>query len=279
MKKIWVGIVVCICLLAGAGFAYARIIPGVDEPYNPSAYYSSSAVSYADSPSTFFYRDLARGGNIVYDPERHKNSILSCLKYEEVLEMVQDIYRKKEKDKTPYRDDGITSDLQKLQQQTASLNLAKTVMERAERVFPNEKLSEKEFESRTPAKQLAFLNDVYKEVASSLQKGLQNSVERQKLIEKASRRFANAQGTLQAEQAKAELEALLQEEIAERNMILGNIAAMESVTEQYKVAKEMVNARNVMDAKSNSGFSDPYHLDAYEKRHFEKPKPLGLPDF
>ena len=84
---------------------------------------------------------------------------------------------------------------------------------------------------------------------------------------------------MQAEQAKADIEALLQEEFTERNMLLDNFAAMDAASRQYEVTKEMVNARNIMDIKSQFGFSDPYHLDAYEKRHFEKPEPIGLPDF
>lgn len=279
MKKLWIGGVVCGGLIAGISLTYARIIPGVDEPYNPAAYYSSTDISYADSPSTFFYRDLARGGNIVYDPERHKNNILSCLKYDEILKTVQEVFRKKEEDKTPYRDGGITSGLQQVQQKTASLNLAKSIAEKSEQVFPNANLTEEEFNSRTQEQQIKFLNDMYRQVASNAQQSIQNSLERQRLMEIAIQRSNNAQGTVQAEQARMEIEALIQEEFNERNMIWDNFSAMYAATNQYKVNKEMVNARNVMDAKSQSGFSDPYHLDAYEKKLIEKSDPLGLPDF
>ena len=278
MKKLWIGTVVCGGLLVGIGLAYARVIPGVDRPYNPSAYYSKTAVSYADSPSTFFYRDLARGGNIVYDPERHQRSIVSCLKYDEILKTVQDLFKKKQEDKTPFGNDGIKSGVRQAHQQTASLHLSKMIMEGADKAFRNEKLSEKE-EDRTGDRQLQFLNDVYRQVTANSQKSLQNSLERQRLLEEALQRSASAKGTLQAEQAKADIEALMQEEIAERNMIWDNIAAMEAVTHQYKLEKEFRNARNVMEAKAQFSFSDPYHMDAYEKRHYEKPVPLGLPDF
>ncbi len=279
MKKLWVGSVVLGGLVAGVSLTYAKIIPGVDVPYDPGAYYSSTAISYADSPSTFFYRDLSSGGNIVYDPERHQKNILSCIKHDEILKMVKDLFKKREEDKTPFGNDGIKSGLQEAQQKTASLNMAKSIKEGADKVFSNEKLSEEEYALRTRYKQIEYLNDVYRQIAENSQKSLQNSLERQQLLEDAMQRSATAQGSLQAEQARADIEALKQEELAERNMLLENITAMDAVTQQYKVDQEIRNARNVMDAKSQFSFSDPYHMDDYEKKHYEKPVPLGLPDF
>lgn len=279
MKKFWVGTVIVGILFACIGLTYARIIPGVDEPYNPAAYYSTTAVSYADSPSAFFYRDLASGGNIVYDPERHQRSILSCMKYDEILQTVQEILKKKQEDKMPFRNDGIRDGLQYVQAQTASLTLSQSILEKAKKVFINEKSSEEDDDSRTRDKQLQFLNDVYRNVANHAQQSIQNSIERQNLLEEALRRSASAQGSMQVEQAKADIEALVREEIAERNMIWNNLAAMEAVTQQYKLEKEMRNARNVMESRVQFSFSDPYHMDAYEKRNYDKPTPLGLPNF
>lgn len=279
MKKFWVGTVIVSGLFIGAGLTYAHIIPGVDKPYNPSAYYSATAISHADSPSTFFYRDLTSGGNVVYDPERHQRSILSCMKYDEILKTVQDLLKKKQEDKTPFGNNGIQDGLQNVQTQTASLNLAQSILEKAKKVFINEKSSEEDYDSRTRDKQLQFLNDVYQNVANNAQQSIQNSLERQKLLEEALQRSASAQGSMQAEQAKADIEALMREEIAERNMIWNNFAAMDTVTQQYKLEKELRNARNAMEARSQFSFSDPYHMDAYEKKHYEKPEPLGLPNF
>lgn len=63
------------CIGYGAVYVYAKIIPGVDVPYDPGAYYSATAISYADSaPSTFALRELSKGS--VYDKTRHDKSIL-----------------------------------------------------------------------------------------------------------------------------------------------------------------------------------------------------------
>ena len=279
MKKFWVGIVIVGGLFVSVGLTYARIIPGVDEPYNPFAYYSATAMSYADSPSPFFYRDLVRGGHVVYDPERHQRSILSCMKYDEILQTVQDLFKKKKEDKTSFGNDGIRVGLQNVQQQTASLHLAELIAKRADKVFANEKLSEQEYESRTRAKQIKFLHEVYRDVTINAQQSIQTSLERQKLLEEASQRSASAQGSMQAEQTKADIDGLMRAEVAERNMIWNNFAAMEAVTQQYKLEKEMRDARNVMESRAQFSFSDPYHMDAYEKRNYDKPTPLGLPNF
>ena len=48
-----------VLVLGGFGMVSARVIPGIDEPYNPAAYYSLTAISWEDSPSPFALRDLA----------------------------------------------------------------------------------------------------------------------------------------------------------------------------------------------------------------------------
>ena len=78
-------------LLAGSiHFASARVIPGVDRPYDPAAYYSPTAISYADSrPSVFALRDLARQGGSVYDPIREAKEILIAGRFETILRLME----------------------------------------------------------------------------------------------------------------------------------------------------------------------------------------------
>ena len=62
-------------------------------------------------------------------------------------------------------------------------------------------------------------------------------------------------------------------------MLLDNFASMHAMAKRYEMEKEMKQARDAMEVSSQFGFSDPYNMDAYEKRHYEKPQPMGLPDF
>ena len=57
--------------ISGYGLiAYAYIIPGVDEPFNPAAYYSLTQISWADSPSPYALKDLASNGGSIFDYTR-----------------------------------------------------------------------------------------------------------------------------------------------------------------------------------------------------------------
>lgn len=58
-------------------FARHHPVAGVDYPYDPTAYYSQTVISWADSaPSTYALRDLAGQGGQVYDLTRHLKSII-----------------------------------------------------------------------------------------------------------------------------------------------------------------------------------------------------------
>ena len=90
-KKGWLLVAAIVGILAGGlPLASARIIPGVDRPYDPAAYYSPTAISYADSkPSVFALRDLARQGGSVYDPIREAKEILIAKRFDWLLDIVE----------------------------------------------------------------------------------------------------------------------------------------------------------------------------------------------
>ncbi|MBQ3452297.1 MAG: hypothetical protein IJG32_08525, partial [Selenomonadaceae bacterium] len=60
---------------------YAHTIPGIDEPYNPEAYYSLTEISWADSPSPYALEDLASNGGSVFDYTRYIKSVLFADKF------------------------------------------------------------------------------------------------------------------------------------------------------------------------------------------------------
>ncbi len=75
-------------LLGASTVAMARIIPGVDEPFNPGAYYSPTTPDPEDSPSTFFYRDLGWNGGQVYDPTREKYKKEKVKNWQDILNIM-----------------------------------------------------------------------------------------------------------------------------------------------------------------------------------------------
>lgn len=79
--------------IVGLGFvggyslvAYAHVVPGWDEPFNPELYYSLTEISWEDSPSPFALKDLARSGGNIYDYTRHIKSKIFGDKFEKTAE-------------------------------------------------------------------------------------------------------------------------------------------------------------------------------------------------
>ena len=278
MKKLWIGAVVCGGLLAGAGLAYARIIPGVDEPYNPSAYYSSTEVSYADSPSTFFYRDLAAGGYIVHDPTRKSKNVLSEVQFREILDALKRLLDLKELDLLPFTS-GIKDEIAGVQEATQALNQAKNIADQADKVFGTIHSSDEEFAERTEKKQISYLDEVYKTATEKANQSLRNGEDRQTILMEVIERSEKPEGELQVHQASNELQAVVHEELLERNMLLSNITTMIAAKQKAEEDRNARESRIKSDAIPQLQFSDPYHPDTYESRVSEKPKPIGFLDF
>jgi len=278
MKKLWIGAVVFGGLIAGAGFAYARIIPGVDEPFDPGAYYSSTAISYADSPSTFFYRDLAGGGNIVHDPDRKDRNVLSEAQFKQIFDALKKLLKYKELDLLPFAA-SMKDKIAGAQNQTQKLGQSKSVADSVDQAFGNPQSTNAELADRTAVKQISYLNEVYRAATDSASKSLQNGQMRQNLIQETVARASDPEGAMQAQQAKNELHSLRHEELLERNMLLGNLTSLIAAKQKADLDREIRENRARFDGIQQIQFSDPYHLDAYESRIFKKPKPIGFLDF
>ena len=89
--------------ISGFGLiAYAHVIPGVDKPFNPAAYYTLTQISWADSPSPYALKDLASNGGSVFDYTRYIKSILFGDKFEKLAETDVDKTKNDEINSTPF---------------------------------------------------------------------------------------------------------------------------------------------------------------------------------
>lgn len=62
IKTKFIATSVMLTLAANALPGFAKLIPGVDIPYDPASYYSPTAISYPDSkPSVFALKELTGG--------------------------------------------------------------------------------------------------------------------------------------------------------------------------------------------------------------------------
>ena len=237
------------------------------------------ASMYDKEPEKYEKYLVQTGSGNVYDPERHQQSIISCLRNQEILGNLQEFLHMKKEDAKPFGNNGIAAGLKDAHRTITELHHAKDIADGAEIVFVDASMSDRMFAERPEEKQLIYLNDVYKNVAIASQRSIQNGVERRELLEEAMQQSQSAQGAMQAEQAKSDIDVLIQAEILERNMLLENLAAMDAATQKYKTDKKVREERALVDIGQQLQFSDPYHLNVYEKKMYEKPKPLGLPDF
>lgn len=92
--------------------AFAEVIPGVDEPYDPTAYYSPTAISWADSaPSEFALDDLAANGGSVYDYTRHIKSLIFGERFKDILSVESDKTKQEELNTKNWSESSVSSTL------------------------------------------------------------------------------------------------------------------------------------------------------------------------
>jgi len=92
--------------ISGYGLiAYAYVVPGWDEPFNPALYYNLTEISWEDSPSPFALRDLARAGGMVYDYTRHIKSIIFGDKFEQTAETATSQTKSEEINSKPFSEE------------------------------------------------------------------------------------------------------------------------------------------------------------------------------
>lgn len=71
--------------IAGTTSVLAWSVPGVDEPYNPPAYYDPFQPDPEDSPSPFMYKDMKSQGYQVHDATREAKNTEIALSYADRL--------------------------------------------------------------------------------------------------------------------------------------------------------------------------------------------------
>ena len=95
-------------------FARHHPVRGVDYPYDPTAYYSQTVISWADSaPSTYALRDLASQGGQVYDLTRHLKSIIFGDLFVDILGVESDKSKIDEKNTENWANSSISSTISK----------------------------------------------------------------------------------------------------------------------------------------------------------------------
>ena len=261
--------------------AMAYVIPGVDEPYNPPAYYSPTTPDPEDSPSPFFYKDLAENGMQIYDPTREKHKKDKVKNWQDVLD---NLLKK--------------LDLNIINSRMLSNNNLKSILlgafglnddiDSKNKVVPmmnavtegniirtTERYDDYEREYSRSDK-LKLNQTVVQNTTSFVQTVLDDHKKSQVRQQHLLQNMASAEGTNEYLQ-------------------VGNYMKYQNYSNRYRIlelssnklalmVQEMVSAvDDDIEVVRNNNMTfrsvDPTDMDDYEKEHYKHRKPLGFPDF
>ena len=277
----------------GAGFisgygliAYAHVIPGVDEPFNPAAYYSLNKISWADSPSPYALKDLASNGGSVFDYTRYIKSILFGDKFEKIAETDADKTKNDEINTTPFSEEIFAETSEALKvigigtekvTRTATIDETNPYLRQGN----DDHWDTYDQNSFNRQEKYKWLDDTYKNFADGAKAEI---VETEKTIEAAKKIFEHtnaAQGHLQMCQAQNELKTLLAYELARQNALDANLAQLQAVNQAAEYDANVESA--YIDSIMKFDVIDPYDGVNFQllkdEFDYEKPKAAGMPDF
>ena len=283
-KVIYCLSVLCVCCIGGIGaykVGFAHVVPGVDEPYDPANYYSMTSISYADSaPSPFALKDLARHGGNVYDYARHMKAIMATQNMESWLSTAMERFGITVKNINPLNNSILTT----VQRNIASLNSDtnsssfgdKTMDFWKSKIFRNDEGYEDENTFKAQ-EQYQAAAEIYKLYGNNAKGFIDTASSEQANIAAIVEAGNNAEGEMQADQAKADAMAMVEAETARRNKLLGNLASIKAVEGKIRQNEDLAFRRQVQAAQIS--IEDPYHRTARSQKLYEKSEPKGFVRF
>ena len=273
-------------LLAGSiHFASARVIPGVDRPYDPAAYYSPTAISYADSkPSVFALRDIARQGGTVYDPIREAKEILIAERFASLLDIVEQKLGIELRNHQPMAEELIerasTTGVVKRSNAEKMLGDVTTTQDAIEQspFFHRYEESSTVYETpRDKKKQRQMIADASATYAAVAQQALSDRAATDETLRLLLQAAANAQGTQELLQIQTQVDALA----------AANRAQMAGLSNACNAIRHLRHKQELDDAvefektveRSRIIIADPFDMEASVATGFQRPAARGFVSF
>lgn len=280
VRNLCSGFLACVGVFTMVGYAYAHIVPGVDEPFDPAAYYSETEISYADSPSTFTMRDLAGSGWQVKDVTRGiKNALSQSQTYSQTVLDAQHL-QNKILDMTGLSantSNRISGEVNQSLETTQTINQNANIDTSDQARFRTTETVGDPTKIFSAKAQRLWLNDFYKNSLTAAKSNLTDDSARAATIGEVIENSNTAVGRLAAEQANTQALAVQSAEIARRNALLTNYAAMEAAHDMARKDQELQAAQEV---RNNMTFrvADPY-TPADTDKAYTRPEGVGFIDF
>lgn len=266
--------------------AYAKTIPGWDEPYDITNYYSLTTISIPDStPSPFAMMDLESQGGNVYDYTRHIKSILFAERFNNILEVTTEKTQNAEIN-------GKSFDEEIFKETADALEILRQGNEKISKQIDLEKMESilnqgdaDEFENFNPevnhTEKFAWIDQQYKNFAEGANQEISDFESVMSIADKILNHSNLAQGDLQIQQARNELLTLLAHELARKNSLDANFEQMQALFQSVEYDQNVESA--YIDFIANFNVADPYDKENYrllqQEYDYKKPAPVGMPDF
>lgn len=280
MKKILISLFLIAVALIGCGVVYARIIPGVDEPFDPPNYYSPTSISYPDSaPSVFTMRDLAGQGGSVFDYVRNTKEILAVENKTNWSKIVFEILGIEIIDSSPvnpYVLNTIKTDVNIINDNTInSWKNSETFTFFENKYFRDfDKYDNEGKEDYDQFKQREELEKIYKTYAEAIDEIRKTEDKEIELINKIQEISDTAQGEMEMNQLQAQLSAVQSSLDRKRNALLGiymDLKAAENKIESDEILKQSRIIQN-----GELIIEDPYDRSNLSKKQYKKFDAIGF---
>lgn len=263
-RKVSFILTICILFLGTlTAFGWERI-PGVNCPYDEAAFWSSDTPDYADSPSIYGERYLMEHATEVYDPKRHSEQIKTNSSLSSILDMVKQITGLKELNILSFGSDSLAknkNDIENINKNTQNLNSAQVISDiQGKKIFRDGSISNYQLDT-LKKEQLEALVAAYAAIAEDAQKNLEDLEMRTAALNEAIENSVNAQGYMQAVQARNEINALKEAEELRYNALLNdymNLLYLEGLKEEDEDNRRTAN-------KPRYRVADPYNLTETDK--------------
>lgn len=265
----------------GYHLAYAHIIPGVDRPFNPAAYYSDTAISYADSPSVFFYKDLAASGGTVRDTLRKAKSVLFSGDFSNLVTIFTSKTENDVINTSPFSSSVLqetSNNISAIHTNTSNLaNGASVLEERDGTLFRRPDRYDEDTNTYSEKEQRIWLGKTYANIVQAAKSSLEDANTQGDALSSIVENAYNAAGELQAAQASAELNAFNEAVNGRRNNLLANYASLKAANNMEKEDENLKSTR-IIDRVS-AQITDPYNPTTQEQQVFTRPDAPGFKDF
>lgn len=262
--------------------AYARTVPGWDEPWDPPNYYSPTSISWADSANpSFFYRDLGLQGGSVLDPQRLEQWVTTVSQCADWLSNAESILELKIINSMPLPAD-IFAENQEALNKTQTITAEVYELSHGKGIFGSEdfrksnRWNEDEYEY-SAYKQARAVENATAKIAETSAAAIADTDEINRQLDELLNQAANAKGERELAQIKIQIQALKEALWARRHALMTNLANMNGITQTVENDERLAIARRNREARLN--IQDPYNRSEHQENIMPKPEPLGFVQF